>query len=103
MHLPAEVPPAQREDYDQPTIAIEWTRRPSYAVMPRSTMAPDKSRTLRWTDVYMGPVTFQVLDRAAFHSAVEVLQLAHNITVAVCPDGPRFAADPTADDYRPTQ
>ena len=76
--------PAQQEDYDRPTIAIEWTRRPPYAATARSTVSPDKRRTLRWTDVYMGPVTFQILDRAAFRSAVEVLQLAHNTAVAVC-------------------
>ena len=51
----------------------------------------------------MGPVTFQILDRAAFHSAVEVPQLAHDTAVAVCPDGPRFAADATRDDYRTAQ
>jgi hypothetical protein len=46
-------------------------------------------------------LTIQLLDRAALHSTVEMLQLAHGVAVAVCPDGARFAADPTADDYRP--
>jgi hypothetical protein len=49
----------------------------------------------------LGTVDDQLLDRAAFHSTIEVLQLAHNVAVAVCPDGPRFAGDSTGDDYRP--
>jgi hypothetical protein len=101
--LPAEVPPAPHEDYDQPAIAIDWTARTSYAVMPRTALSPDRRRTLRWTEVYLAPLTLQILDRAAFHSTLEVLQLAHNVAVAVCLDGPLFAADPTADDYRSPQ
>ena len=81
---PAEVPPAQHEDYDQPTIAIEWTRGPSYAIMPRSVVSHDRRRTLRWTDIFLGPLTIQVLDRAAYHSAIDVLRLAHSVAVVVC-------------------
>jgi hypothetical protein len=51
----------------------------------------------------MGPLTFQILDRAAFHSAVDVLRLAHRTAVAVCLDGHRFRADPTRDDYHAPQ
>jgi hypothetical protein len=100
MHVPLEAPPAPQEGYDRPTIAIEWTDRPSYAVMSREVLSHDRRRTLRWTDVYLGPLTIQVLDRIAYHSAIEVLQLAHSIAVGVCEDGPRYRADPTADDYR---
>jgi len=32
----------------------------------------------------MRRVTFQIVDRAAFRSAVEVLRLAHKTAVAVC-------------------
>ncbi len=69
VHLPAEVQPGAQEPYDQPAIAIDWTRRPGYAVMAKNTVLPDRSRTVHWTDIYMGPITFQILDRAAFHSA----------------------------------
>jgi len=101
MWVPAEVRPAEPDPYDQPTIAVEWTRRPSYAVMPREKVAIDKRTKLMWTDIYMGPLTFQVLDRAAFHSATELLREAHRTTVAVCLDGGKFRADPTRDDYEP--
>jgi hypothetical protein len=103
MYLPADAAPAPQEDYDRPTIALQWRRRPSFAVMNRSTLTSDRRATVRWTDIFLGPLTIQLLDRAAFHSAIEVLQLAHNVAVAVCPDGPRFAADPTDEDYRPAQ
>jgi hypothetical protein len=101
--LPTEAAPAAREPYDQPAIAIDWTRRPAYAVMARHTVTPDRRRAIRWADIYMGPVTFQLLDRAAFHSTIGLLRDAHRTATAVCLDGPQFAADPTADDYRPSQ
>ena len=100
-----DVPPTAApsgEAYDQPAIAVDWTRRPSYAAMPR-TSTNQAQRTAKWTDLYMGPVTFQILDRAAFRSAIEVLRLAHTTAVAVCLDGPDFVNDPTYDDYRPQQ
>jgi hypothetical protein len=31
----------------------------------------------------MGPITFQILDRAAFHSTVDMLREVHLTTVAV--------------------
>ena len=101
MYLPANAPAAPREPYDQPSICIDWTRRPSYAVATRSALTPDRRHTLRWTDVYATPVTFQILDRTAFHTGVEVLGQAHAIAARVCGDGPRYGADPTRDDYRP--
>jgi hypothetical protein len=101
MYLPADVAPAAPEPYDRPTIAIDWCRRPSFAVTARSTLTTDRRRTVHWTDIFLGPLTIQLIDRAAFHSTIEVLQLAHSVAVAVCLDGPRFAADPTKDDYRP--
>jgi hypothetical protein len=103
MHLPTDAVPAAHEPYDRPTIAIDWRGRPSFAVAPRSTLAADRRRTVYWTDIFLGPLTIQLLDKAAFHSTIEVLRLAHNVAVAVCPDGPRFGADPTDDDYRPAQ
>ena len=90
--VPAEVA-AQSEAYDQPTIAIEWRRRPAYAATPRSVLTPDRRHTLRWTDIFLGPLTIQVLDRAAYHSAVDVLRLAHSIAIAVC--GERPVSPPT--------
>lgn len=101
LHLPVNIAPSTQDDYPQPTIAIDWTRRPEYAVMPRARVTDDKRRTLKWTDVYMGPITFQVLDRAAFNSVTDLLRDAHRTTVAVCLDGHKHRADPTRDDYKP--
>jgi len=103
VHLPADLgTPAPSDDdaYDRPTIAIDWTQRPSYAVMTRSAVAPDQRRTIRWTDIYLGPVTLQILDRAAWHSSMELLKLAHQTATAVFLDGHRHRADPTRDTYR---
>ena len=42
----------------------------------------------------MRPVTFQIVDLAAFRSAVEVLKLAHKTAVAVCLDGQQSPVRP---------
>jgi len=51
----------------------------------------------------MRPVTFQIVDLAAYRSAVTVLQLAHKTAVGVCLDGHQHRFDPTADTYRPAR
>lgn len=92
--------PSDEDPYDRPTVAIDWTQRPTYAVMPRETQTPHHQRTVRWTDVYLGSLTFQILDRAAFHSTMEILELAHHTAIAVCLDGEQHRADPTTAGYR---
>ena len=85
--------------YARPTIAIEWTRGPKYGITPRSTIAPDLRRTVHWVEIYVGPITFQILDRAAFRSTLVLLREVHTTATAVCLDGNQHSADPTADDY----
>jgi hypothetical protein len=51
----------------------------------------------------MRPVTFQIVDLAAFRSAIDVLKLVHKTAVAVCLDGHQHRFDPTGDQYRPPQ
>jgi hypothetical protein len=99
--IPADLTPRDQQPYDGPAIAIDWTRRPPYAITPREAVTPDKRRTVRWTEVYLRPVTFQIVDLAAFRSAIEVLRQVHKTAAAVCPDGPQHRFDPTADAYRP--
>ena len=99
--VPADLAPRDQQPYDGPAIAVDWTRRPPYAISSRQAITHDKRRTLHWAEVYMRPVTFQIVDLAAFRSAVEVLRLAHKTAVAVCLDGPQHRFDPTADAYRP--
>ena len=103
IYVPEKVGPLHEDPYEQPTISIEWKRRPQYAVLPRSSVSADQRRTAKWTDIYMGPITWQLLDRAAYHSATEVLREAHRTAVAVCLDGHRHRADPTRDDYTPPE
>lgn len=101
--LPADLAPRGQQPYDGPAIAVDWTRRPPYAVTPReatTTTTHGVIRWVHWVEVYMRPVTFQIVDLAAFHSVVHLLQLAHQTAAAVCPDGPRHRFDPTADAYR---
>lgn len=104
INLPANVAPASPEPYDQPAIAIDWTTRPQHATEPRhkTVDGPRGRRVVRWVEIYMGPVTFQILDRTAYHSTTNLLADVHRIAVAVCLDAPHYAADPTGDDYRPT-
>jgi hypothetical protein len=81
--VPADIAPRDQQPYDGPAIAVDWTRRPPYAVSSRQALTPDKRRTVHWVEVYMRPVTFQIVDLAAFRSATEVLRLAHKTAVAV--------------------
>jgi hypothetical protein len=100
LHVPTAVPIPQ-DPYGRPTIAVDWTSRPSYAVIPQSRHVEDKRLTLHWTDVHMGPITWQILDRTAFDSLTALLRDAHRTATVVCADGHRHRADPTADDYVP--
>lgn len=89
------------EPFAAQTIALDWTRRASYAVLARDELARDRRRQLNWIDIHCGPCTWQILDRDGYHSAVDLLRRAHSTAVHVFTDGPRFSADPTLDDYRP--
>jgi hypothetical protein len=69
---------------------VDWTRRPTYAAVPQS--GP--------SDLYTGPLTWRIRDHAGLHSTIELLAQAHKTAIAVCPDGDRYSADPTTDDYK---
>jgi hypothetical protein len=64
IYVPAEVGPAHQDPYDQPTIAVEWTRRPAYAVMPRTALTSDKRSTLN-----AGPTSTWARSRSRFSTA----------------------------------
>lgn len=100
--IPRRIPtpaPAVTDPFALPTVAIDWTRRPAYAVVPRQELSRDRSRRQRWLDLHMGPVTFQVLDQEGCRGAVELLRTAHQTAVKVFLDGPQFAADPAEADH----
>lgn len=95
------VPPMDSDPFARPTVAIDWMRRPAYAVVPRQELSRDRVRQLRWLDLHMGPVTFQILDQAGCVGAVELLHTAHRTAVQVFIDGPDHAQDPADIDYTP--
>lgn len=104
IHLPENLGPhsgADDEPFARPSVAVEWTRRPGYAVTPRSAAAANaNTRVMHWVEVYLGPITIQILDRAAYRTALDILRQAHQTAIAVFLDGSQHAADPTDDDYR---
>jgi hypothetical protein len=87
------------EPFARTTLAIEWTRRPTYCVVPQS--GPNKTGTaiMHWVDVYCGPITFQIRDQRGLTSTLALLSRTHTTAVAVFLDGPQHADDPTADHY----
>jgi hypothetical protein len=100
--VPREIPapPAPHEPpFARPTLAVDWTRRPSYAAVPQSGPAKAGGKTIHWVDLHMGPLTWQLRDQNGLHSAIDLLVRAHKTAVAVCLDGAQHSADPTADDY----
>ncbi|MDQ1246121.1 MAG: hypothetical protein QG597_488 [Actinomycetota bacterium] len=92
---------AAADPYGTLAIAVDWTTRPSYAVVPQTRTTEDRRHTLRWVDVHMGPLTVQILDRAAHRSLTDLLREVHRTAIAVFLDGAEHAADPDADDYTP--
>lgn len=101
--VPHEIPaPAAELDaaFARPMLAIDWTRRPSYAAVAQSGISRSGDRTVHWVDLHMGPVTWQIRDQVGLRSTLELLKRAHHTAVAVCLDGEQHSADPTADDYQ---
>jgi hypothetical protein len=86
----------------RPTLAVEWNRGPSYAVMPREELSTHWRWVIEWNDVHVGAVTFRVLDQAAFYSGVEVCGALTALPSTCAPDGPARRRS-TRDDHRPPQ
>jgi hypothetical protein len=104
--VPRQIPaPARTLDdpFAQTTLAVEWTRRPAYAVVPRSGPSKAGGNTLHWVELYTGPLTWRICDHIGLHSTIDLLKKAHQTAIVVCPDGKRFRADPTRDDYTFTE
>jgi hypothetical protein len=101
--VPREIPAPATPPYQpfaRTTLAIEWTRRPTYCVVPQS--APNKLNTavINWVDLYCGPITFQLRDQLGLKSTLALLSRTNKTAVAVFLDGPQHTDDPTRDDYR---
>ncbi|WP_204815337.1 hypothetical protein [Mycobacterium riyadhense] len=101
-HVPAEIPtgaPTAGEPVARAVVAIEWTRAPAYAVVAQSALNRLKTAKVHWVDVYTGPITWQLRDRASILSIIDCLKHVHEIAIAVFADGEQHKADPTAADY----
>ena len=103
IHVPAEIPTAEapvEEPAGRAVLAVEWTRAPAYAVVAQSALNKLKTAKLHWVELYTGPITWQLRDRAAVLSMIDVFRQVHRVAIAVFADGEDYKADPTDADYR---
>jgi hypothetical protein len=101
-HVPHDIPapPAPpSEPFARTTLSIEWTRRPTYCVVPQSGRNKLNTAVIHWVDLYCGPITFQIRDQLGLKSTLALLSRTHQTAVAVFLDGPDHTGDPTADDH----
>lgn len=101
--IPRDIPIPPTPPYEpfaRTTLAIDWTRRPAYCVVPRSEVNKTSTATIHWLDLYCGPITFQIRDQRGLKSTLALLTHAHRTAAAIFLDGAEFGADPTSDDYR---
>ena len=78
--IPRQIPapaPIAAAPFAVPTTAIDWMRRPAYAVVPRQELSRHRARQIRWLKRHLGPITFQILDQDGAVSAVDLLTKAH--------------------------
>ena len=84
-HLPREIPPpapVYEAPFARPIVAMEWTRRPAYAVVAQRGPAKSSDRVIHWVDLHMGPITWQIRDLAGLRGATELLHRAYLTAVA---------------------
>jgi hypothetical protein len=100
--IPREIPPppiGSAPRFARPIVAMEFTYRPTYVVVPQSGTARSGDRMIHWVDLHTGPITWQIRDQAGLRSAIELLRHVHSTAVAVFLDGRAHAEDPTIDHY----
>ena len=104
LHVPAHIPSARAHSQDEPAgrvvLSIEWTRRPAYAVTAQSAVNRLKTARIHWVELYTGPITWQIRDRAGLLSMIEVLSRVHQTAIAVFADGEQYKANPADPNYR---
>ncbi|MGO9356010.1 MAG: hypothetical protein ACLP3C_36240 [Mycobacterium sp.] len=102
IHVPSQIPspPTDSQDVDgRVVLAVEWTRRPAYAVVAQSAVNRLKTGQVHWIDVYTGPITWQIRDRAGLLSIIEVLTRVHKTAIGIFADGEQYNAAPASPDY----
>lgn len=103
LHIPSQIPAARAELHDieaRVALSIEWTRRPAYAVTAQSALNRVKTARIHWIDLYTGPLTWQIRDKAGLLSMIELLTRVHKTAIAIFADGEQYNADPTGPEYR---
>jgi len=96
--LPPPVGPHESV-FARPTVAVEFTGRPSYAVVQQGGPARSGGRVVHWVDLHTGPLTWQIRDQAGLSSVTEVLHRAYTSAIAVFSDGAQHQDDPTSGDH----
>ena len=100
--LPRLLPPPVGRDesvFARTTVSMEFTRRPTYAVVQQSGPARSGDRVIHWVDLHTGPITWQIRDHAGLISVTEILHRAYTSAIAVFPDGAQHQDDPTCGDH----
>jgi hypothetical protein len=100
--VPREIPPpasVYESSFARPTVAIEFTGRPTYAVVQHSGPARTGDRVIHWVDLHMGPITWQIRDQVGLRGATELLHRAYKSAVAIFLDGDQHRDDPTSGDH----
>jgi hypothetical protein len=99
--IPRKIPPPSvtEPQYARPIVAMEFTYRTTYVAIPQSGLARSGDRTIHWVDLHTGGITWQIRDQAGLRSATELLRQVYITAVAVFPDGPAHALDPTVEHY----
>lgn len=97
--IPTPRPDAHQGPDARIALSIEWTRRPSYAVVAQSALNKLKTARLHWVELHTGPLTWQIRDKAGLACMIELLTRVHQTAIAVFTDGEQYSADPTGHDY----
>ncbi|OZC55437.1 hypothetical protein CH267_12670 [Rhodococcus sp. 06-621-2] len=82
-------------EFGAPAISIVWLRGPEHTVVPGSRYLADQRRTVRWVDLYMGPITWRITDRSGYDTLMEEFRRVHRSAVGVFLDGGQFRRDPS--------
>ncbi|OBJ01003.1 hypothetical protein [Mycobacterium sp. 1465703.0] len=104
LHVPAQIPTVGLDPDNEPAgrvmLSIEWTRRPVYVVAAQSALNRLKTAEIHWVELYTGPLTWRIRDRAGLLSFIEILTRVHQTAITVFLDGEQYKADPTDPGYR---
>lgn len=73
---------------------------PNYAVTMQSRINTLKTARLHWLELYTGPITWQLRDRAGLLAMIELLTRVHTTAIVVFADGHQYQAHPDDTDYR---